>query len=281
VHYQQGLLAGYEVREYVLLKWTHQCAYCDARNVPLELDHLQPRSHSGSNSVSNLVAACQPCNQRKKNQDIREFLKDEPDRLASVLAQVKTPRRDAAAINTTRWALYERLKALGLPIDCGSGGLTKFNRLRRGLPKTHWLDADCVGKYTPEHLSIKEVVPWQIIATGHGIRQMCRMDRFGFRRTGPKQRKRVKGFQSGDLVRAVVPSGTKRGTYVGKVAVRASGRFNITTSHGTIQGIGHRCCALIARSDGYSYTQGKERLLPSVAVISRRVSTGGFHDQPT
>jgi len=107
-------------------------------------------------------------------------------------------------------------------------------------------------------------VPWQIMATGHGNRQMCRMDRFGFPRTGPKRHKRVKGFQSGDLVRAVVPSGTKRGTYVGKAAVRASGRFNITTSHGTIQGIAHRCCTLIARSDGYSYTQGKERLLPPV-----------------
>src|SRR5215469_15321387 len=33
--YQQGTLSGYEVREYVLLKWDHQCAYCDARNVPL------------------------------------------------------------------------------------------------------------------------------------------------------------------------------------------------------------------------------------------------------
>jgi hypothetical protein len=41
--YQQGTLAGYEIREYVLLKWNHQCAYCDARDVPLELDHLQPR----------------------------------------------------------------------------------------------------------------------------------------------------------------------------------------------------------------------------------------------
>lgn len=262
--YQQGTLAGYEIREYVLLKWNHQCAYCDIRDVPLELDHLQPRSRAGSNRVSNLVAACKPCNQRKNNQDIREFLKEEPERLAHVLAHAKTPLRDVAAVNATRWELYDRLKALGLPVECGSGGLTKFNRLTRALPKAHWLDAACVGKHTPQQLSIKQVVPLQITATGHGNRQMCRMDRYGFPRTGPKQHKRVKGFQTGDLVCAVVPGGTKRGRYLGKVAVRASGSFNITTTHGTIQGISYRYCTLIARSDGYSYAQGREtRFLPS------------------
>ena len=68
------------------------------------------------------------------------------------------------------------------------------------------------------------------------------------------ERKRVKGFQTGDLVRAVVTGGIKRGTYVGKVAVRTSGSFNITTTHGIVQGIPHRFCRLIARSDGYSYS---------------------------
>ncbi len=88
---------------------------------------------------------------------------------------------------------------------------------------------------------------------------MCRMDRFGFPRTGSKQHKRVAGFQTGDLVRVVVSSGTKQGTYVGKVAVRSAGYFNITTSQGVVQGIAHRYCQLIARSDGYRYHLGKER----------------------
>jgi len=262
VEYQQGTLTGYEVREYVLFKWNHQCAYCDGRSVPLELDHVHPRSKHGSNRVSNLVAACTSCNQRKGNQDVREFLHDDPARLARMLAHMKAPLRDVAAVNATRWMLYERLKALGLPVECGSGGLTKFNRVTRGLPKTHWCDAACVGKRTPERLTVKDIVPLQIAATGHGSRQMCRMDKYGFPRTGPKQHKRVKGFQTGDLVRAVVTSGTKQGTYMGKVAVRTSGSFNITTRHGTTQGISHRCCVLVARSDGYTYVQGKERALP-------------------
>jgi 5-methylcytosine-specific restriction endonuclease McrA len=256
--YQQGQRAGYEVREYVLLKWNHQCAYCDSRDMPLELDHAQPHSKHGSNRVSNLVAACRACNQRKSNRDVRDFLKNDPARLARILAHMKAPLRDAAAVNATRYALYERLKGLGLPIECGSGGRTKYNRSVRGLPKTHWLDAACVGESTPERLAVKEVHPLQIIATGHGNRQMCRVDTYGFPRTAPKQHKRVQGFQTGDLVRAVLKSGAKRGTYVGKVAVRSRGSFNITTARGVVTDIHHRYCTLVARADGYTYRQRKE-----------------------
>jgi 5-methylcytosine-specific restriction endonuclease McrA len=145
VEYQQGTLLGSEVREYVLLKWGHQCAYCDAREVPLELDHVHPRSKQGSNRVSNLVAACTPCNQRKSNQNIGDFLADDPERLGRILAQVKTPLQDAAAVNATPSALHDRLMLLGLPVECGSGGRTKYNRVRRGLPKSHWLDAAYVA----------------------------------------------------------------------------------------------------------------------------------------
>jgi 5-methylcytosine-specific restriction endonuclease McrA len=265
VEYQQGELAGYEIREFVLVKWNHTCAYCDAQNVPFQLDHVQARSRNGSNRVSNLVLACEPCNQLKGNQDIRTFLKEDPTRRARILAHLKAPLRDTAAVNATRWLLYERLKAFGLLIECGSGGRTKYNRMKRGLAKTHWLDAACVGASTPQYLSIKGIVPLLITATGHGIRQMCRMDRCGFPRTGPKLHKRVQGFQTGDLVRAVVSSGSKQGTYAGKVAVRSSGSFNITTSSGTVQGIQARYCVLVARSDGYTYQTKKERLLPPSA----------------
>jgi 5-methylcytosine-specific restriction endonuclease McrA len=265
VQYQQGTLAGYEVRAYVLLKWNHQCAYCDARSVPLELDHLHPRSKLGSNRVSNLVAACKPCNQRKGNQDIREFLKAQPERLASILAQARSPLRDAAAVNVTRWALYERLKSFGLPMESGSGGLTKFNRTTRDIEKTHWLDAACVGRSTPIPLITENIVPLHITAVGHGSRRMCLVDKYGFPRSKPKGAKRVKGFQTGDLVRAVVTSGSKQGTYVGKVAVRTRGVFNIKTEQGTVTDIHARFCTLLARSDGYNYHVRKDAALPPTA----------------
>ena len=171
VECRQGTLAGFEVREYVLFKWNHHVPTVKP-GVPLELDHVQPRSKHGSDRVSNLAAACTSCNQRKGNQDVRKFLHDNPDRLARILAHMKAPLGDAAVINATRWMLYERLKALGLPVECGSGGLTKFNRVTRGLPKSHWCDAACVGKKTPERLTVKGIVPldgaWKQTDVSHG-----------------------------------------------------------------------------------------------------------------
>jgi len=35
VEYQQGELAGYEVKEYLLEKWGRACVYCGAENIPL------------------------------------------------------------------------------------------------------------------------------------------------------------------------------------------------------------------------------------------------------
>jgi hypothetical protein len=160
-------------------------------------------------------------------------------------------------------ALYGRLQALGPPVETGSGGLTKYNRIMRGFPKTHWLDAACVGNSTPEPLEVEGVVPLLINATGHGSRQMCLMDRFGFPRTTAKQVKRVNGIQTGDIVQAIVTRGKKIGTYVGRVAIRATGYFNITMKQGTVQGISHRSCKRLHRCDGYSYQKGEAAFSPN------------------
>jgi 5-methylcytosine-specific restriction endonuclease McrA len=247
VAYQQGTLAGYEVREYILAKWERRCAYCHATGVPLQIEHLTPRSRGGSDRVSNLTLACEPCNTRKGTQTADEF--GHPH----IQAQARLPLKDTAAVNTTRWALYRRLVATGMPVEVGTGGRTKYNRTRLGLPKAHWTDAACVGASTPEALDTRGVRPLLIRATGHGSRQMCRMDRFGFPRTGPKHARVVKGFRTGDMVRAVVTTGKKQGVYVGRVAVRTSGSFNLTTATGTVQGLSYRFFHAIHRADGYAY----------------------------
>jgi hypothetical protein len=260
--YQQGTLAGYELREYLLEKWGRRCAYCAKETLPLQVEHIVARAKGGSNRVSNLTLACEKCNCAKDTQDIAVFLKKKPDVLKRILVQAKAPLKDAAAVNATRWRLYECLKALGLPVECSSGGLTKFNRITRNLEKAHWLDAACVGKSTPTELDTQGIVPLLIKATGQGSRQMCRMDRYGFPRTGPKQARQVKGFQTGDIIRAVVTCGVHVGTYVGKVAVRVTGSFNITTCTRTIQGISHRFCTVLHHRDGYRYQKGIVALPP-------------------
>jgi hypothetical protein len=100
------------------------------------------------------------------------------------------------------------------------------------------------------------MVPMLITATGHGSRQKCHVDELGFPCSKPKGAKKVKGFQTEDLVRATVTTGTKQGSYVGRVLVRACGSFDIRTKQGRVKGINHRCCTPVHRCDGYSYQFG-------------------------
>lgn len=251
VEYQQGELAGYEVREYLLNKWDRKCTYCKAENVPLQIEHIQPKAKGGSNRVSNLCLACEPCNLKKGTRDIKDFLSGKPDLLKRVLAQAKAPLKDAAAVNSTRWKLFEVLKETGLPVSTGSGGLTKFNRTRLGLPKTHWLDAACVGQV--DRLKVLTIQPLLIKASGHGSRQMCGTDRYGFP-TRHKSRTQIhKGFQTGDIISATVTAGKKIGFYVGRVLCRASGSFDIATKDGRVAGISHKYCTPTHKKDGYAY----------------------------
>ncbi|HEX4715895.1 MAG TPA: RNA-guided endonuclease IscB [Ktedonobacteraceae bacterium] len=261
--YQQGTLFGYELREYLLEKWKRTCSYCGKQDVPLQVEHIQAKANGGTNRVANLCLACETCNQAKGTLDVRVFLANRPDRLKRLLAQAKAPLKDAAAVNTTRWALYERLKALGLPVECGSGGLTKFNRVTRNLEKTHWLDAACVGQSTPEQVKVAGVVPLLITATGSGCRRKCNVTDSGFPCSRPKGAKKIKGFQTGDLVRATVLTGKKQGIYVGRVLVRASGSFDIRTKYERVQGISHRFCTALHRCDGYNYEKGAGHSSPA------------------
>ncbi|MBU2774215.1 HNH endonuclease [Acidithiobacillus ferrooxidans] len=249
--YQRGELFGYEVREYLLEKWGRKCAYCDAEHAPLTIDHIHPKSAGGSDRVSNLTLACFPCNQRKSNRDVAEFLAHDPKRLARIESVRKAPLKDAAAVNSTRWALWRDLVSTGLDVEVGSGGRTKWNRARFSVPKANCLDAACVGH-------VDGLERWQqpvlcIKATGRGSYQRTRLTKHGFPRGYLTRSKSAFGFQTGDMVRAVVTQGKRVGTYLGRVAIRASGSFNIQTGNGLVQHIHHRFCKLVQRGDGYGY----------------------------
>lgn len=168
-----------------------------------------------------------------------------------IFKQAKLPLKDAAAVNSTRWALFNALTETGLPVTTGTGGQTKFNRNRLGLPKSHWLDAACVGNV--EALEVLTSKPLLIMAKGHGTRQMCGTNKYGFP-TRHKSRVQIhKGFQTGDIVSATVTAGKKVGSYVGRVLCRASGSFDIVAKTGRVAGISHKYCSPIHKKDGYSY----------------------------
>ncbi|MFZ3499520.1 RNA-guided endonuclease IscB [Streptomyces sp. 5.8] len=260
--YQHVTLHGTEVREYLLAKWGRACAYCGATGVPLNIDHVHPRSRGGSDRISNLCTACIPCNEKKSNQLVQDFLKQSPRRLARILAQAKAPLRDAAAVNATRWALWRALAGTFSTVHTASGGRTKWNRQRTGTPKTHTLDALCVGRLDAVTRTPDRILA--VAASGRGTYARTRTDKYGFPRLRLPRQKTFFGYQTGDLARAVVPTGKKTGTHTGRIAVRATGRFNIKTAHGLIQGIGHKRFRLLQRADGYAYTTRPEG--PSLAI---------------
>jgi 5-methylcytosine-specific restriction endonuclease McrA len=250
--YQQGELDGYEVREYLLEKWNRTCAYCGARDVPLQVEHIHPKANGGSNRVSNLTLACRPCNQRKGAQPVAVFLKDKPDVLKRLQAQAKAPLKDAAAVNTARWALVNRLKAW-LPVTTGSGGRTKFNRTRQGYAKDHWIDAACVGE-SGERVTIPDgLKPLIITAKGRGKHQVVRTDKYGFPCAKAGRIKRVNGFSTGDIVKLIMPNGKYAGTHVARIcSIAARGIISIKTASG-IAGTGPKNFTLIQRNDGFDY----------------------------
>ena len=256
VEYQKGTLHDYNVWEYLLERDDRTCQYCGAKNMPLERDHIIPKSRGGSNRVSNLVVACHSCNQKKGNMNAEEFLKDKPEKLKKIKSQLKKPLLNAAVMNATRYKLLEVLKEFGLPIETGTGSQTKFNRTSQGLPKSHWADAACIGKKTPQ-LKIEDVRPLIVKAKGRGSRQICQTDKHGFPKSYRKRDKVKFGFQTGDIVRAVVPKGKNKGTHIGRVIVRDKPSFGIMTKKGRVDGINSKYIERIHRSDGYEYQTGR------------------------
>jgi 5-methylcytosine-specific restriction endonuclease McrA len=243
IEYQQGELFGYEVREYLLQKFDHSCAYCggESGDRVLEVDHIVPKSRGGTSRVSNLAIACRSCNRLKASRTAAEFGHPE------VQARARAPLRDAAAVNAIRWAIVGGLRDQGFVVTLWSGGRTKWNRTRLGLPKTHALDALCVGEICG--VSGADVPVQAIQSMGRGQRCRTNVNAYGFPRGYRTRTKIVHGFATGDLVRAEVPSGKQSGVHVGRVGVRVSGCFRV----GRADGIARRYCRLLQRADGYAY----------------------------
>ncbi|MGW3134685.1 hypothetical protein [Streptomyces sp. NPDC001139] len=203
-----------------------------------------------------------PCNKAKGSRPVEAFLADDPGRLEQILEQTRASLRDAAAMNGTRYALTAELGLLGKPLYTWPGGLTKNNRDVTGLGKTHTLDALCVGRLdhgngdaivrVPEHVLV-------VKATGRGSYARTTPDRFGFPRLRRTRAKRHFGYVTGDLVRAIVSTGKWKGTWSGRISVRARGQHSLATPGGRIN-VCHTNLRLLQRGDGYEYRTCPERV---------------------
>jgi 5-methylcytosine-specific restriction endonuclease McrA len=239
VQYQRGTHWGYEVREYLLEKYDHKCAYCGTGEAFLEVEHIVPRSRGGTDRLSNLCIACHRCNQEKNDRTAAEFGHPE------VHAKAKEPLKDAAAMNITRFKVLDELKKTRQPIELGSGGRTKFNRTWAGLPKTHYFDAAMIGASSPECLEIRTEVVNVWYAKGRGNRVRTQIDKYGFRRVN----------KSGELSKPKIPHKIINGFAAGDIVRNLDGRIKKLARAREGKG-----CKLLQRGDGWDYRI--ERIAP-------------------
>jgi hypothetical protein len=133
---------------------------------------------------------------------------------------------------------------------CGDQTQPGGHQVLPGYVQT-WCDAACVGASTPQTLRVAGVRPLGITARGHGSRQLCRTDRYGFPTRHRGRAKCSFGMSTGDIVRAAQPRWMYAGTYVGRVTIRQRPSFHVN---------GHdfppRLLTVLQRADGYDYTPG-------------------------
>ncbi len=214
-----------------------------------ELDHIMPKSRGGTDKVSNLVYSCRKCNMAKGAKTATEFGHPE------VSKKAEHSLKDAAAVNTIRWKLLDGLKAMGLEVELGTGGHTKFNRARLGLIKDHCIDAVCVGASTPDKIEghIPEYVNiWKLM--GRGKHQIVILDKYGFPRLTRNRAKRIQGFATGDIVKSLVG---KYAGNVGRLVARTRGPYMTALCETKPMSCRYNGLQLIQRSDGWDYGKRK------------------------
>ena len=196
IEYQHGTLQGYEIKEYLLEKFGRKCVYCGDENVPLETEHIIPPSRNigGTDRVSNLTIACHDCNQDKGDKTAAEFGHPEVQMMA------KRPLKAAAFMNIVRSRLVDMIKKEFPQYYCESiyGYVTKYNRNKLGLEKTHANDAFVIAEGSG-----------QIRSKPYIVKQIRRNDRsLQLNRKGHKPSIRTKRYKikPGDLVKKVILS---------------------------------------------------------------------------
>lgn len=201
IEYQQGELQGYNVKEYLLEKFKYHCAYCGKSGVPLEVEHIIPKSRGGSNRVSNLTIACHNCNQKKGNKTAKEF------GYPRIQKQAKKSLRSTSFMNLVYSRLFKNIKQKykDIEVKCTYGYKTKYRRLKQKLDKTHSNDAFVIIQGEKQI----RCEPSELIQIRRNNRKL-QTNRNGYKPSIRKQRYKL---QPNDLVKLNGPTYIVKGTF--------------------------------------------------------------------
>lgn len=134
--YQKGDQLGFwNVRGYVLARDGHKCQHCKGKSKDhiLNVHHIESRK-TGGDSPSNLITLCETCH--------KEYHKGNID------LKVKRGKslRDAAVMGIMKWKLYDGLKSKYDNVSMTFGYITKYNRIKYGIEKSHTSDAFVISR---------------------------------------------------------------------------------------------------------------------------------------
>ena len=139
--YQHGESEGFDnIKAYVKWRDGYKCAICGAEHVPLQVHHKKQRKDGGTDVPTNLITVCADCHKAYH----AGILNSKRTSLMKPDTKIKT-MRDASFMGIMRWAVWNRLKTLGIPLHMTYGYRTAEKRKQYDLPKDHRIDARCIS----------------------------------------------------------------------------------------------------------------------------------------
>ena len=136
IDYQNGEQLGFwNVREYIMIRDGHKCSYCKGKSKDpiLNIHHIESRK-TGGDSPSNLITLCETCH--------KEYHKGNID----LKVRRGKSLRGAAIMGIMKWRLYDELKSRYSNVSMTFGYITKYNRIKYGIEKSHTSDAFVISK---------------------------------------------------------------------------------------------------------------------------------------
>lgn len=199
IEYQQGKTEGYDnVRAFVFVRDNYTCQICKKKNGILQTHHIIQKKDGGSDRPDNLATVHKICHEDFHN--------------GKIIHKFKKPKiyRDATQVTILKNYIIKELKK-SYDIEITFGYITKKNRLRLCLEKTHYNDA--IAICNPDMIEKPDII-YQFRAVA---KKRYRMSQ-GIRSEKFMPDKRVFGFDVNDKVSCIKNNKKQIGFITGKMS---------------------------------------------------------------